>query len=325
MLYPLLFKDNLHVIVWGGNRLEALKGMSADDRTVGESWEISAVEGSESIVENGPLEGYTINRLIAEYGEELMGRRISQVHGSEFPLLVKFIDALGDLSIQVHPNDELARQRHGKLGKTEVWYVMDALPGASVLLGFREQIRPEEYAAKVADGSIVDSLARLEVKAGDVFFIPAGRVHAICHGILLCEIQQSSDVTYRLFDYHRLGLDGKPRQLHTEEARDAIDYKVYDDYRTHYTPCDEGVVCIADCPYFVVNVVSTSSTLHRNLLKEESFVTLSCISNACNITAGGITVTLKAGFSCLIPAAVADFEITSLNGGEVRLLESWAR
>ena len=324
-MYPLLFRENLHEIVWGGRRLKTLKGLPADGRNIGESWEISAVRGSESVVKNGELAGSTLGELVNRFGAELMGRHIAEVHGTEFPLLVKFIDAAGDLSIQVHPGDELARARHGKLGKTEMWYVMDARPGATLLAGFKKQIRPEEYAAKVADGSIVDVLARHEVHPGDVFFIPAGRVHAICRGILLCEIQQSSDVTYRLYDYNRLGLDGRPRQLHTEEARDAIDYKVYDDYRTHYQPVREGAVCIVDCPFFVVNVISTSSTLRRNLLAEDSFVTLSCLSGACTVRAGGISVSLGTGSSCLIPASVADFEVTAFGSREVRLLESWSR
>ena len=324
-MYPLLFRENLHEIVWGGSRLKALKGLPADGRNIGESWEISAVRGSESVVQNGELAGSTLGELVQRYGAELMGKHIAEAHGTEFPLLVKFIDAAGDLSIQVHPGDELARARHGKLGKTEMWYVMDARPGATLLAGFKKQIRPEEYAAKVADGSIVDVLARHKVHPGDVFFIPTGRVHAICRGILLCEIQQSSDVTYRLYDYNRLGLDGKPRQLHTEEARDAIDYKVYDDYRTHYQPVAEGAVRIVDCPFFVVNVVATSSSLHRNLLAEDSFVTLSCLSGACTIQAGGVSVSLGTGNSCLIPASVADFEVTAFGNREVRLLESWAR
>ena len=324
-MYPLLFKDNLKEIVWGGRRLKALKGLPADGRNIGESWEISAVSGSESVVKNGELAGRSLSELVRQFGPELMGKHIAEAHGTEFPLLVKFIDAAGDLSIQVHPNDELARKRHGKLGKTEMWYVMDARPGATLLAGFKKQIRPEEYAQKVADGSIVDVLARHKVKPGDVFFIPAGRVHSICRGILLCEIQQSSDVTYRLYDYNRRGMDGLPRQLHTEEARDAIDYKVYDNYCTPYHHIDEGAVRIVDCPFFVVNVVSTTTRLHRDLLPEDSFVTLSCLSGACTVTAGGVSVSLGTGSSCLVPACVADFEVKAFDGRQVRLLESWAR
>ena len=322
-LYPLLFRPNLHELVWGGHRLEPLKDLPADGRAIGESWEISAVPTSESIVANGPLEGRTLGALVKEYGATLVGKHIARAYGDEFPLLVKFIDAQGDLSIQVHPNNTLAQARHGQLGKTEMWYVMAAEPGATLLAGFREEVSREDYRRRVADGSIVDALARHEVHPGDVFFIPAGRVHAICSGILLCEIQQSSDVTYRLFDYHRLGLDGKPRQLHTEEALDAIDFHVYDDYRTHYTPTDEGAVTIVSCDYFAVSILATSSSLHRQLRDKDSFVTLSCLQGACQIRTACHALSLHQGMSCLLPACEADFDVTT-DGTPVRLLETFA-
>lgn len=321
-LYPLIFEPNLHELVWGGHQLQPLKGLPTDERCLGESWEISAVPTSQSIVANGALAGQTLGDLVKTYGASLLGKRIAKAYGDVFPLLVKFIDAQGDLSIQVHPNDALAQARHGKLGKTEMWYVMAAEPGASLLAGFKEEITKEDYRRRVEDGSIVDVLARHEVHPGDVFFIPAGRVHAICSGILLCEIQQSSDVTYRLFDYHRLGLDGKPRQLHTEEAVDAIDYKVYDNYRTEYTPAEEGAVRIVDCQYFAVSVLTTKSVLHRDLSAEDSFVTLSCLEGECTIrTTAGHELNLKRGYSCLIPACEATFDIE----GNAKLIESFAR
>ena len=328
MLYPLLFEPNLHELVWGGHKLQTLKGLPTDERCLGESWEISAVPSSQSVVANGSLAGQTLGDVVRTYGAALMGNCISKANGDNFPLLVKFIDAQGDLSIQVHPNDALAQARHGKLGKTEMWYVMDAEPGASLLAGFKEPISKTEYARRVEDGSIVDVLARHEVHPGDVFFIPAGRVHAICSGILLCEIQQSSDVTYRLFDYHRLGLDGKPRQLHTQEALDAIDFRVFDNYRTAYEPQPEGAVRIVDCEYFAVSVLSTSGSLRRNLLSEDSFVTLSCLEGACTITTSeGHTLSLSRGHSCLVPACLADFTIEAdgKSSGGVKLLESFAR
>ena len=325
-LYPLTFQPNLHELVWGGHKLQVLKGLPHDNRRLGESWEISDVPTSQSVVAEGPLAGKTLNELVGRYGPSLMGRHIFEADGRSFPLLVKFIDAQDDLSIQVHPNDALAKERHNKLGKTEMWYVMDAEPGATLLAGFKEKITRKEYRRRVADGSIVDVLARHEVHPGDVFFIPAGRVHAICSGILLCEIQQSSDVTYRLFDYHRLGLDGKPRQLHTDEALDAIDFNVYANYRTAYSPVDEGAVRIVDCRYFVVSVLSTSTQLRRNLLAEDSFVTLSCLSGRGVIrTASGNTVELHKGMSCLVPAVEADFDVQALDGDAFRLLESFAR
>ncbi len=325
-VYPLLFEPNLHELVWGGNRLEALKGLRPDGLAIGESWEISNIPGNESVIANGEYAGLTLGELIQKAGAELVGKTVFRRHGNEFPLLVKFIDAAHDLSIQVHPNDTLAQARHGKLGKTEMWYVMHAEPGASLLAGFSQEITKEEYERRVADGSIVDVLARHPVKAGDVFFIPAGRVHAICGGILLCEIQQSSDVTYRLFDYNRMGLDGKPRELHTQLAKDAIDFHVYPQYRTPYEAVSEGWVRIVDCPYFAVNVLATSSNLTRNLRSEGSFVTLSSLQGNAIVTGShGNQISLPMGMSCLIPASVADYTIASADGFPVRLLEAWAR
>ena len=321
-MYPLLFSPNLHETVWGGHQLQNFKNLPTDNRCIGESWEISAVPTSQSVVANGPLAGQTLGDVVKTYGSQLLGRRIEARWGDDFPLLVKFIDSMGDLSIQVHPNEELAQKRHGKHGKTEMWYVIDAKPGASLLAGFREEITKDDYRRRVEDGSIVDVLARHEVKAGDVFFIPAGRVHAICSGILLCEIQQSSDVTYRLFDYHRLDLDGQPRELHTAEAIDAIDFHVYPNYRTTYSPVAEGVVRIVDCEYFAVSVITTQTKLHRDLSAEDSFATLSCLEGECQITtATGHTLTLSSGQSCLIPACEAVFDIE----GKAKLLESFAR
>ena len=324
-LYPLTFRPNLHELVWGGHKLQALKNLHSDGRRLGESWEISDVPTSESVVAEGPLAGKTLRELVALYGPILLGKHVFEADGREFPLLVKFIDAQDDLSIQVHPNDALAKERHNKLGKTEMWYVMDAEPGASLLAGFKQKISRKEYKRRVADGTIVDALARHEVHPGDVFFIPAGRVHAICSGILLCEIQQSSDVTYRLFDYHRLGLDGKPRQLHTEEALDAIDFNLYANYRTNYTPVEEGAVPIVACKYFTVNVLSTRSLLHRSLLDADSFVTLSCLASSGSLhTQSGHTLALQRGMSCLIPAVEADFEVSANPGDELKLLEALA-
>lgn len=325
-MYPLLFENNLHEVVWGGTKLKALKGMPHDEQPIGESWEISDVPGNESVIRNGEHAGKTLGMLLQETGAELVGQAVFKKYGMNFPLLVKFIDAAHDLSIQVHPNDALAQARHGKLGKTEMWYVMQAEPGASLLTGFAQEISKEEYEQRVEDGSIVNVLARHEVKSGDVFFIPAGRIHAICGGILLCEIQQSSDVTYRLYDYHRLGLDGKPRELHTELAKDAIDYHVYPEYRTAYEPKQEGSVCVVDCPFFVVNVLTTSSRIKRHLKSQGNFVTLSCLSGTALITdTDGHSVSLPIGSSCLIPASVADFDVTSIDGSQVRLLEAWTR
>jgi len=233
-LYPFLFEANLHSVVWGGHQLRPYKGMEPTDEPIGESWEVSAVPSSISIISNGEQKGRDLVSVIGEASEAILGRAVAERYHGELPLLMKFIDAERDLSIQVHPDDEMAQRMHGKMGKSEMWYVIKAAPGSYLYAGMKEKITPEEYSRRVADGTITEVLARHEVKAGDVFYIPAGRVHAICGGILLAEVQQSSDVTYRIYDYNRPGMDGKPRELHTELAAQAIDYHVEKEYRTVY-------------------------------------------------------------------------------------------
>lgn len=330
MLYPLLFNPNLHTVIWGGHRLQPYKGLPSTDAPIGESWEVSAVPSSVSIISNGELAGRSLNDVIAEYGVSILGNAVVHKYGNEFPLLVKFIDAAGDLSIQVHPNDQLARVRHGKNGKTECWYIIDAVPGASLYAGLKTPISKYEYEKRVADGSICDVLARHEVHPGDVFYLPAGRIHAIGAGILLAEVQQSSDVTYRIFDYNRPGLDGRPRELHTELAVDAIDYTVEDEYRTIYNEnTDRANHCI-DSPFFNVRIVniegSATHGFHRNLLKYDSFIITMCIEGDCEIRIRqtGDTVRLSQGNTCLIPACIADYDVFPVNPqGKTRLLDAF--
>ncbi len=324
-IYPLLFKPNLHTVVWGGNRLIPYKGIAttalpdgiALDTPIGESWEVSAVESSPCTVANGSLQGRDLISVVDEYGASLLGNAVYKQYGGKLPLLVKFIDASKDLSIQVHPNDDIAMRRHGKFGKTEMWYIIDAEPGACLYAGFKETITPYEYKKRVEDGTICDVLARHEVHPGDVFYIPAGRIHAICGGIMLAEVQQSSDVTYRIFDYNRPGLDGKPRQLHTELAAEAIDYHVEKDYRTHYGDTTERAAQVIDTPFFDVRVMDIKEAFHRNLLKYDSFVISMCIKGHCrislrNYTGEQQTIEMPEGNSCLIPASIADYDIIPL-------------
>ncbi len=336
-LYPLLFEDNFHTVIWGGNRLKPMKQLPADDEPIGESWEVSAVPGSLSTVKNGPLQGRNLAELTEEYGSLMLGKAVQKKYGNVFPLLIKFIDAARDLSIQVHPDDRLSKERHGKFGKTEMWYVMKAEPGARLYAGFKERISQYEYQKRIEDGSICDVLEAHEVHAGDVFYIPAGRIHAICGGILLAEVQQSSDVTYRIFDYNRLGLDGKPRQLHTEWAKDALDYRVYPDYRTHYEHRINKPVPIIMSEFFVVKLLEVNRAFHRKLYKYDSFIIYMCLEGHCTIriqSAKGFDdempapecriVTLTEGNSCLIPAGVADFYVSPHNeNGITRLLEAY--
>ena len=224
MLYPMTFKPILKKIIWGGSDICPFKGITPVQEGIGESWELSHVEGNYSVVDNGALEGKTLDELIRTYGKQLLGEKVVEQFGSIFPLLIKFIDARDNLSIQVHPDDELAKKRHNSFGKTEMWYVINAAKGAGLYSGFSKQINVDEYVKRVEDNTIMDVLQRYEVNPGDVFFLPAGRVHAIGAGCFIAEIQQTSNITYRIYDYDRKGPDGKGRELHTELAKDAIDY-----------------------------------------------------------------------------------------------------
>lgn len=319
----------MHVIVWGGNRLQPYKGLPATNEPIGESWEVSAVETSASIIANGSLAGTTLPDAVEKLGSNLLGESVFRRYGGKMPLLIKLIDAKQDLSIQVHPNDEMAQRMHGKFGKTEMWYIIDAQPGAALYAGFKQQITPYEYEKRVEDGTICDVLARHDVHPGDVFYIPSGRVHAICGGVLLAEVQQSSDVTYRIYDYGRMGLDGKPRELHTQLASEAIDFHVEQDYRTHYPNTEERAASVIDTPYFDVRVMDVTQPFHRNLMKYDSFIISMCIKGACrirlrdgeNVDENYREITLQEGHTCLIPACVADYDIIPISH-KSKLLEA---
>ena len=324
MLYPLLFHPNLHSVVWGGNRLRPYKGMEPSNEPIGESWEVSAVPTSTSIISNGMWAGRDLISVISEHPDAILGKAVNEKYQGKLPLLVKFIDAKKDLSIQVHPDDEMAMREHGKMGKSEMWYIIKSDEGAHLYAGFRQEITPEEYQRRIADGTITDVLADHQVKPGDVFYLPAGRVHAICGGILLAEVQQSSDVTYRIYDYNRPGMDGKPRELHTELAAKALDYHVEQNYRTEYTETDNRALHIIDSPYFDVRVMEVSEPFHRNLLKYDSFIISMCIEGDCKIRvrSTGDEIILHEGNSTLIPAAIADYDVIPLKGSS-RLLDAF--
>lgn len=315
-IYPILFQPNLHTVVWGGDRLCPYKGLPSRQEPIGESWEVSAVPSSTSIISNGPLAGKDLISAISEDPVKILGKSVAEKYNNKLPLLVKFIDAKRDLSIQVHPNDEMAQRVHGKSGKSEMWYIIDAEPGSFLYAGFMTTISEYEYKKRIADGTITDVLARHEVKSGDVFYLPAGRVHAICSGILLAEVQQSSDLTYRIFDYNRPGLDGKPRELHTELAAQALDFHVESEYRTIYKEDGNRANLVIDSPYFSVRVTEMTSTFHRNLTKYDSFIISMCIKGDCKIVvrSTGDEIILHEGNSCLIPAAIADYDVVPLTG-----------
>lgn len=313
-LYPLLFEPNLHEVVWGGKKLTKWKQLPAHEQPVGESWEVSCVPQSVSVIANGEAKGMDLATYIAQQPAEVLGKGVAKAYDNQLPLLVKFIDAKRNLSIQVHPNDEMAARLFHKKGKSEMWYVISAEPGAYLYAGFKTPINAQEYRRLIAEGDITTVLAKHRVHPGDVFYIPAGRVHAIGEGIVLAEIQQSSDLTFRIYDYGRLGMDGKPRELHTDLAAEALDYNVYDNYRTTYSHEALKAKEVLATRYFNVRVVDTETPFHRNLLKYDSFIISLCIEGDCKIKirVTGDEITLREGYSCLIPAAIADYDIIPL-------------
>ena len=313
-MYPLKFKPYLCEKVWGGEKIAPFKGIFTTRNRIGESWEISAVQGHVSVVENGPLAGKSLTDIMKENGAELAGKKVVAKTGTEFPLLIKFIDAKQDLSVQVHPTDELAaRIAPGQKGKTEMWYVVGADKGAKLLSGLTQEITPEDYEEKVNDNTITDVLGHYQVHPGDVFFLPAGRIHAIGAGSFVAEIQQTSDITYRIYDYGRLGLDGKPRELHLEKAKEAIDYTVYPDYRTNYTPTKNVETPLVSCKYFTTNLFDLNKMVSKNLSALDSFVVVMCVAGkgvlVDNEGDGSVhRLDLKQGETVLVPATSSTIE-----------------
>lgn len=300
---PFRFAPLLKSLIWGGDKIAAYKGLKTDLPNIGESWELSGVQGSESVVVGGKYAGHTLSQLIGELKGELVGEAVYKRFGTEFPLLVKFIDAHDDLSIQVHPDDGLARVRHGKHGKTEMWYVVDAAEGAHLKAGFSQQITPAEYERRVADNTITNVLCDYAVQPGDLFFLPAGRVHAICAGSFVAEIQQTSDVTYRIYDYGRVGKDGKPRELHTELAKDAIDYTVLPDYRSHYVSVKNHETELVVCPYFTTSLYDIDAPAEKDLSQLDSFLVVMCLAGSGVLTDDeGNETPIRQGETLLVPA-----------------------
>ncbi len=285
---------------------------------------MSGVPNSESEVENGTWARYNLTEVIARRPEEILGRQTALKYNNQLPLLAKIIDAHQDLSIQVHPNDEMAKREHNKFGKSEMWYILDAEPGSYLYAGFKEKITPDQYKERVAKGTITEVLAKHEVHKGDVFYLPSGRVHAICGGIKLAEIQQSSDVTYRIFDYNRPGLDGKPRELHTELAAKAIDYTVYPEYKTPHAENVGEANEVLNTPFFSIKIVETNEPFHRNMIKYDSFIIIMNIGEpfTIRVRATGDEVLVPADSSCLIPAAIADYELIPAHGS-AKVLEAF--
>ena len=317
---PLKFNALLKSTLWGGDKIIPFKNLDVQQENVGESWEISGVKGNETIVADGPYAGKKLNELVEEQKGKLVGEDNYQRFGNEFPLLIKFIDARQDLSIQVHPTDEIAKMQGKERGKTEMWYLMDSDKDATLLCGLKKKITPEEYAQMVENDTIVDAIDRYEVKEGDCFFLPAGRIHAIGTGCFLAEIQQTSDVTYRIYDFKRKDKDGNYRQLHTKEAAECINYNVESNYRTDYTPVKNQGVSLVQCPYFNTAVYDLDEPMTIDYSELDSFVILIGLKGNATITDNeGNTFTLQAGESVLVPATTETLKVD----GNIKFLETY--
>lgn len=306
---PIVFEPYLKSVIWGGNKICRYKNIAQPEPNIGESWEISVVPGHESVVRVGEYKGRKITDLIEEFGEELLGKKVVEKYGSNFPLLVKFIDANDNLSVQVHPNDQLAMQRHNSYGKTEMWYIISSDKDAKIFSGLKIKMTPEEYEKRVNNGSFAETIASHESHPGDVFFLPAGRVHAIGAGNLLAEIQQSSDITYRIYDYDRKDKNGNTRELHTSQAKDAIDYTVYPDYRSPApSPSDEDAELIR-CEHFNVHRLKIDG--NREVVNDDSsFIILVCVEGAIGVACKEGDIEIQAGHSALIPASANDISFS---------------
>ncbi len=298
-------KDRL----WGGEKLKTLFSKPSETITTGESWELSGVLGDVSIVSNGELSGKSLNELIEEYGKDLMGDNVLQRFGKEFPILVKLIDAKRDLSIQLHPNDALAKERHNSFGKTEMWHVMDADLGAKLIVGFNKDVTMEEYSKSLEDDTLLDLLNYEEVTPGDTFFINTGKIHAIGGGVLLAEIQQTSDITYRVFDFNRKDKDGNLRELHTELALDAIDYERKDDFKVDYPKSLNTINTMVDCPYFKTNFLKLTQDMIQDVSQRDSFTIYVCAQGRAEIFNDGGSAIINKGETLLLPAASTRIEI----------------
>lgn len=319
-MQPIKFNPLLVQTLWGGEKIIPFKHLNSDLTQVGESWEISGVKGNETVVSEGEFKGKRLNELVDELKGKLVGEANYKRFGNDFPLLIKFIDARQELSIQVHPTDELAQKRGKLRGKTEMWYIMDSDENAKLRAGMKEKITPEQYKQMVEDDTITEAIAEYKVKEGDCFFLPAGRIHSIGTGCFLAEIQQTSDVTYRIYDFKRKDKDGNYRELHTEEAAECIDYNVEPNYRTEYTPVKNEGVALVECPYFTTAVYDLNEPMTLDYSELDSFVIFIGLKGSGEITDNeGNTTTLCEGETILFPATTREIKVT----GNIKFLETY--
>ncbi len=307
--YPLKFHPIRKERIWGGTKLKEVLGKAIKSENTGESWELSGVPGDVSVVAKGPLAGTSLQHLIDTQGEKLLGASVLSRFGHEFPILIKFIDAKMDLSIQLHPGDELARQRHDSMGKTEMWYIMEADQDARLIVGFNRSVDKETYEKSLREDRLLDLLNYETVQEGDTFFINNGKIHAIGAGILLAEIQQTSDVTYRVFDFNRRDKEGHLRELHTELALDAIDYQYKEDFRVDYPKETGKVNAMVRCPYFKTDYLTLKDDLLRDISEKDSFSILMCVSGEAEIRNEAGSVSVNRGETVLLPASSTTLDI----------------
>lgn len=325
MLYPLKFTPIYKTKLWGGERLKCYaRHDGGHTERVGETWDVSTIEGNESLVENGFLQGNTLDELVEVYMGDLVGDSVFQRYGNEFPLLVKLIDSAQDLSIQVHPNDAMAMEQNQPWGKTEMWYILDAEPEAFVVAGFTHPVNKAEYLRLVAENRLESVLRKTPVKKGDVIFIPAGCVHSIGAGCVILEVQQTSDVTYRIYDYNRVDADGKKRELHTDLAADAIDFEQWrnDKIEPHPT-CDGNPLRLVSCDYFTADVLSVATPQNLDLALLDSFVLLTTLEGNAIIRYNGGEISLETGETTLVPAALEWVEIVPQGGTHAKVMKTY--
>jgi mannose-6-phosphate isomerase len=316
-LYPLKFQPILKDKIWGGQKLHQILHKPTTSKNAGESWEISDVEGDTSVVANGALQGSSLNYLLETHTSNLLGEKNFRQFGTKFPLLIKFIDAKEDLSVQLHPNDQLAKARHNSFGKTEMWYVVQADPESNLIVGFNQEMTQELYLKHLEDKTLQSILNYDTVKAGDAYFIEVGRIHAIGAGVLLAEIQQTSDITYRVYDWDRVDSEGNERELHNDIALEAFDFYMPDNFRVDYTKDSDSPTELVSCPYFTTNVLKVNDTI----LKEnthDSFMIYMCVEGKAQIEVDGNQTEISMGETVLIPACIKRF---SISANHAKLLE----
>ena len=317
--YPLKFAPLYKYRIWGGEKLKTELNKNYSEESIGESWEISDVSGDETLVAEGNLKGKSLRDLTNQFHGDFVGNNVYKKFGEEFPLLIKFIDAKTPLSIQVHPSNEIAKERHNSFGKNEMWYVMQADEDAELIVGFDKEISKEEYQQHLKNNTILEVMHHENVNKGDTFYIPTGRVHAIGAGVLLAEIQQTSDITYRIYDYDRVDAKtGQKRDLHNEQAIDVIDYQVHDNYKTNYKLDKNASNKLVHSPYFTTNILDVDSRIQKDYSAIDSFIIFMCVEGNAIIHYNNEAYTINCGETILLPAAIQNIDIEA---SSAKLLE----